>query len=110
MAGLREALRGERHEVATGMTMGDVAHFGYRCCTRPPLCRPSCRLAAHQDPNESVTGIAKHRDAPAIVGEASPACLTRLQTQDGERPEDTVGVGRAPGGHVPVSRGGPTLP
>jgi protein-L-isoaspartate(D-aspartate) O-methyltransferase len=92
------------------MTMGDVAHFGYRCCTRPPLCRPSCRLAAHQDPNESVTGIAKHRDAPAIVGEASPACLTRLQTQDGERPEDTVGVGRAPGGHVPVSRGGPTLP
>ena len=48
----RWSARGERHEVATGMTMGDVAHFGYRCCTRPPLCRPSCRLAAHQDPNE----------------------------------------------------------
>ncbi|MFF3501520.1 methyltransferase, FxLD system [Streptomyces sp. NPDC003247] len=87
-AGLEEALRGPRHEVATGVVMGAGVFFGslqlYAATTLPS----SCRLAAHQDPDEGVTGIAKDRDAPAIVGDASLAYLTHVQTQDGERPED----------------------
>ncbi|MEW2635699.1 SAM-dependent methyltransferase [Streptomyces sp. NPDC048389] len=88
-AGLEEALCGRRHEVATGVTMGAAnSYFGslqlYAATTLPAF----CRLAAHQDPDEGVTAIAKDRDAPAIVGDASLAYLTHLQTQDGERPED----------------------
>ncbi|MEU5578869.1 hypothetical protein ABZ791_00220 [Streptomyces huasconensis] len=35
-----------------------------------------------------MTGIAKDRDAPAIVGDASLAYLIHVQTQDGESPKD----------------------
>jgi protein-L-isoaspartate(D-aspartate) O-methyltransferase len=84
--GLEEALRRPRHEVSTGVTMGAGAYFGslqlYAATTLPPF----CRLAAHQD--TGVTGIAKDRDAPAIVGEASLAYLTHVQTRHGEHPED----------------------
>jgi protein-L-isoaspartate(D-aspartate) O-methyltransferase len=87
-AGLQEALRGPRHEIATGITMGAGAYFGslqlYAATTLPAF----CRLAAHQVPAEGVIGIAKDRDAPAIVGDASLAYVTHVQTQDGERPED----------------------
>ncbi|MGW4108740.1 methyltransferase, FxLD system, partial [Streptomyces sp. NPDC004976] len=86
--GLEEALRGRRHEVATGVTMGAAnSYFGslqlYAATTLPAF----CRLHAHQDPEEGVTGIAKDRDAPAIVGEASLAYLIHVQTKDGDRPE-----------------------
>ncbi|MFF5969927.1 methyltransferase, FxLD system [Streptomyces sp. NPDC012769] len=87
-AGLEEALHRPRHEVATGVTMGAGAYFGslhlYAATTLPAF----CRLAAHQDPDEGMTGIAKDRDTPAIVGDASLAYLTHVQTQDGERRED----------------------
>nr|WP_024127530.1 methyltransferase, FxLD system [Streptomyces sp. F12]AHE40293.1 Putative O-methyltransferase [Streptomyces sp. F12] len=85
---LEEALRGRRHEVATGVSMGANSYFGslqlYAATTLPAF----CRLHAHQDPKEGVTGIAKDRDAPAIVGDASLAYLIHIQTKDGDRPED----------------------
>lgn len=88
-AGLEDALRGPRHEVATGVTMGATrTYFGslqlYAATTQPGF----CRLAAHQDPYEVVSGIAKDRDAPAIVGDASLASLIHVQTKDGDRPQD----------------------
>ncbi|GHH56676.1 hypothetical protein GCM10018773_62980 [Streptomyces candidus] len=87
-AGLEEALRGRRHEVATGVTMvGANSYFGslqlYAATTLPAF----CRLAAHQEPDEGVTGIAKDRDAPAIVGDASLAYLIYIQTKDGDSPQ-----------------------
>lgn len=87
--GLEQALRGPRHEVATGVTMGAAnSYFGslqlYAATTLPAF----CRLAAHQAPDEGVTVIGKDRDAPAIVGDASLAYLTHVQTQDGDRPQD----------------------
>ncbi|MFC9931281.1 methyltransferase, FxLD system [Streptomyces sp. NPDC127190] len=86
--GLEEALRGRRHEVATGVTMGAGTYFGslqlYAATTLPAF----CRLVAHQDPGDGVTGVAVDRDAPAIVGDASLAYLIQIQTKDGDRPED----------------------
>ncbi|GHG12323.1 methyltransferase, FxLD system [Streptomyces filamentosus] len=85
-AGLGEALRGPRHEIATGVTMGAGAYFGslqlYAATTLPGF----CRLAAHQD--TGVTDIAKDQDAPAVVGDASLAYLIHVQTRHGELPED----------------------
>ncbi|MFF6772719.1 methyltransferase, FxLD system [Streptomyces sp. NPDC012637] len=87
-AGLRleEALRGPRHEITTGVTMGTGAYFGslqlYAATTLPDF----CRLAAHRD--TGVTAIAKDRDAPAVVADASLAYLTHVQTRHGELPED----------------------
>ncbi|MER5984227.1 methyltransferase, FxLD system [Streptomyces sp. NPDC001787] len=86
--GLEEALRGPRHEVATGITMGATnSYFGslqlYAATTLPGF----CRLASHQEPEEGVTGIAKDRDAPAIVGDASLAYLVHVQTTDGDSPQ-----------------------
>ncbi|MFG3013856.1 methyltransferase, FxLD system [Streptomyces cinerochromogenes] len=84
--GLEEALRGPRHEVATGITMGAGAYFGslqlYAATTLPAF----CRLHAHRD--TGVTAITKDRDAPALVGDASLAYLTHVQTRHGKRPED----------------------
>ncbi|WP_079080649.1 methyltransferase, FxLD system [Streptomyces ardesiacus] len=87
--GLEEALRGPRHEVATGVTMaGANSYFGslqlYAATTLPAF----CRLVAHQEPDAGVTGIAKDRDAPTILGDASLAYLIHVQTRHGERPED----------------------
>ncbi|GHA71631.1 MULTISPECIES: methyltransferase, FxLD system [Streptomyces] len=87
-AGLEEALRGPRHELTTGVTMGANSYFGslqlYAATTLPAF----CRLAAHQDPAEGVTVIARDRDAPAIVGDASLAYVTHVRTKNGDRPED----------------------
>ncbi|WP_225850139.1 methyltransferase, FxLD system [Streptomyces sp. HPF1205] len=86
--GLEEALRGPRHEVATGVTMGSGIYFGslqlYAATTLPGF----CRLAAHADPEGGVTGIAKGRDVPTMVGDASLAYLTYIQIRHGERPQD----------------------
>lgn len=84
--GLEEALRGPRHEIATGITMGANAYFGslqlYAATTLPGF----CRLHAHQDPG--VTVIPKGRDVPAVLGGASLAYLTHVQTRHGEDPQD----------------------
>lgn len=86
--GLEEVLRGPRYEVATGVTMGAGVYFGslqlYAATTLPGF----CRLTAHLDPDEGVTGITKDRDVPAILGDASLAYLVSVQTRHGERPED----------------------
>ncbi|MFF5019510.1 methyltransferase, FxLD system [Streptomyces sp. NPDC001165] len=87
-AGLEEALRGPRHEVATGITLGAGAYFGSLQLYAATTLQGFCRLAAHQDPNEGVTGIVKDWDAPAVVGEASLAYLTYVQTKDGGCPKD----------------------
>ncbi|GLX22493.1 methyltransferase, FxLD system [Streptomyces lavendulae] len=86
--GLDEALRGPRHEVATGVTMGANAYFGSLQLYAATTLAGFCRLAAHQEPNEGVTGIAKDRDAPAIVGDASLAYLIHVKTKDGDNPQD----------------------
>lgn len=87
--GLEEALRGRRYEVATGVTMRAAnSYFGslqlFAATTVPGF----CRLAAHQESAEAVTGIAKDRDAPALLGEASLAYLIHVQTKDSHRRED----------------------
>ncbi|MGA5819919.1 methyltransferase, FxLD system [Kitasatospora sp. NPDC094028] len=86
--GVEEALRRPRHEAPTGVTMGANTFFGslqlYVATTLPGF----CRLAAYLDPADGVTAIAKGRDVPAILGDASLAYLTYVQTRDGERPED----------------------
>ncbi|MHC3393945.1 methyltransferase, FxLD system [Streptomyces lavendulocolor] len=87
--GLEEALRGRRHEVATGVTMRAAnSYFGslqlFAATTVPGF----CRLAVHQESAEAVTGIAKDRDAPAILGESSLAYLLHVQTKDSDRRED----------------------
>ncbi|MFB7252610.1 methyltransferase, FxLD system [Streptomyces nojiriensis] len=85
-AGLEEALREPRHEVATGITMGAAnSSFGSLQLYAATILPGFCRLAAH---HEGVTGIAKNRDAPAIVGDASLAYLIHVQTKDGDRPQD----------------------
>ncbi|MFD7621830.1 methyltransferase, FxLD system [Streptomyces sp. NPDC059802] len=70
--GLEEALRGPRHEIATGVKMGSGFYFGslqlYAATTLPCF----CRLSAHWDKGTGVTLIAKDGDAPAILGD-SPA-------------------------------------
>ncbi|MGW2203181.1 methyltransferase, FxLD system [Streptomyces sp. NPDC001774] len=86
--GLEEALRGPRHEVRTGVTMGANAYFGSLQLYAATTLSGFCRLATHQEPDEGVTGIAKDRDAPAIVGDASLAYLIHAQTQDGDSPQD----------------------
>ncbi|WP_327309639.1 methyltransferase, FxLD system (plasmid) [Streptomyces sp. NBC_01298] len=86
--GVEEALRGPRHEVPTGVTMGANAYFGSLQLYAATTLSGFCRLAAHQEPDERVTGIAKDRDAPAIVGDASLAYLIHVQTKDGDRPQD----------------------
>ncbi|MFD7861354.1 methyltransferase, FxLD system [Streptomyces sp. NPDC059783] len=84
--GLGEALLGPRYEIATGITMGAGAYFGslqlYAATTLPGF----CRLHAHQDPG--VTVIPKGCDAPAVLGDASLAYLTHVQTRHGEDPQD----------------------
>ncbi|MEU5662090.1 methyltransferase, FxLD system [Streptomyces longwoodensis] len=88
--GLEEALRGRRHEVATGVTMrAGNSYFGSLQLFAATTLSGFCRLAAHQESAEAVTGIAKDRDAPAILGEASLAYLIHVQTKNSERREDT---------------------
>ncbi|MGW1127995.1 methyltransferase, FxLD system [Streptomyces sp. NPDC002526] len=83
--GVEEALRGPRHEVATGVTMGAGAgvHFGslqlYAATTLPGF----CRLRVHEDTD--VVAEAKGRDAPAVLGDASLAYLVHLPTREGGR-------------------------
>ncbi|MGW1603149.1 methyltransferase, FxLD system [Streptomyces eurythermus] len=84
--GLEEELRGRRHEVATGITMGSGVYFGSLQLYAATTLSGFCRLHAHQD--GGVTAIEKDHDAPAIVGDASLAYLTYVQTRHGERPED----------------------
>ncbi|MEU4077571.1 methyltransferase, FxLD system [Streptomyces venezuelae] len=87
--GLEEALRGPRHEVPTGVTMDSTrSYFGSLQLYAATTLSGFCRLAAHQEPDEGVTGIAKDRDAPAIVGDASLAYLIHVQTKDGDHPQD----------------------
>ncbi|MFI8193807.1 methyltransferase, FxLD system [Streptomyces sp. NPDC085946] len=85
--GLEEALRGRRHEVATGVTMGANSYFGSLQLYAATTLSSFCRLAVHLEPAEEVTGIAKDRDAPAIIGEASLAYLFHVQTKDGDSPQ-----------------------
>ncbi|MGW2016824.1 methyltransferase, FxLD system [Streptomyces sp. NPDC001927] len=86
--GLEEALRGPRHEVSTGVTMGAArSYFGSLQLYAATTLSGFCRLAAHQEPDKGVTGIAKDRDAPAIVGDASLAYLIHVQTKDGDSPQ-----------------------
>ncbi|MFH0180741.1 methyltransferase, FxLD system [Streptomyces cacaoi] len=86
-AGLEEALRGPRHEVPTGVTMGANAYFGSLQLYAATTLSGFCRLAAHHEPDGAVTGIAKDRDTPAITGEASLAYLIHVQTKDGDSPQ-----------------------
>lgn len=87
--GLEEALRGRRHEVATGVTMRAAnSYFGSLQLLAATTLPGFCRLAARQESAEAVTSIAKDRDAPAIIGEGSLAYLVYVQTKDSDRRED----------------------
>ncbi|UZK57832.1 methyltransferase, FxLD system [Streptomyces drozdowiczii] len=86
--GVEEALRGPRHEVATGITMGagTGVYFGslqlYAATTLPGF----CRLRADED--TEVVAVAEGRDAPAVLGDASLAYLVHLPARHGGRSED----------------------
>ncbi|MFD0546337.1 methyltransferase, FxLD system [Streptomyces mexicanus] len=86
--GLEMALRGPRHQIATGVTMGAGFYFGslqlYAATTLPGL----VRLSAHRDKGTGVTQIAKDGDAPAILGGASLAYLIHVQTQRADSPAE----------------------
>ena len=86
--GLEEALRGPRHEVATGVTMGSGFYFGSLQLYAATTLRGFCRLAAYRDKGTGVTQIAKGADAPAILGDASLAHLIHVQTRHGDAPEE----------------------
>ncbi|MGC4947060.1 methyltransferase, FxLD system [Streptomyces sp. DT224] len=82
--GVEEALRGPRHEIATGITMGAGAgiYFGslqlYAATTLPRFCR------LHAQAETDVVAVAKGRDAPAVLGAASLVYLVHLPTRRGE--------------------------
>ncbi|MFJ4125991.1 methyltransferase, FxLD system [[Kitasatospora] papulosa] len=87
--GMEAALRGDRLEVSTGVTMtGASSYFGslqlYLATTLPGF----CRLAAHREPEEGVTEVAKGRDVPAIIADASLAYPTYVQSRNGTAPEE----------------------
>ncbi|MFD1829836.1 methyltransferase, FxLD system [Streptomyces desertarenae] len=86
--GLEEALRGRRHEIATGVTMGQGFYFGslqlYTATTVPGF----CRLAVTADQESSVVQITTGSDAPAVLGGASLAYLTYVQTRHSEIREE----------------------
>ncbi|MFF2965064.1 methyltransferase, FxLD system [Streptomyces sp. NPDC057963] len=86
--GLEEALRGPRHEVATGVRMGSGFYFGslqlYAATTLPGF----CRLSSHREEGTGVTLIAEDCDAPSILGDASLAYLVHVQTRHGDSPAD----------------------
>ncbi|MET9778823.1 methyltransferase, FxLD system [Streptomyces sp. NPDC006367] len=86
--GLEEALRGPRHEVATGVTMRGRFYFGSLQLYAATTLKGFCRLAAHQDPEEGVTQIAKGSDAPAVVDGASLAYLVHVKTRHGKSPSE----------------------
>ncbi|WP_406011905.1 hypothetical protein OG520_01735 [Streptomyces sp. NBC_00984] len=85
--GLEEALRGPRHEIATGVKMGSGFYFGslqlYAATPLPGF----CRLSAHREKGTGVTLIA-NGDAPAILGNAALAYLVHVQTRHGDSPAD----------------------
>ncbi|WP_369149614.1 methyltransferase, FxLD system [Streptomyces sp. R44] len=82
--GLEEALRGRRHEIATGVTMGPGLDFGslllYAATTSPGF----CRLVSAPGQGTSVVGINAGSDAPAVLGDASLAYVTYVQTRHSE--------------------------
>ncbi|WP_405690040.1 hypothetical protein [Streptomyces sp. NBC_00057] len=86
--GLEEALRGPRHEVATGVRMGSGFYFGslqlYAATTLPGF----CRLSSHREKGTGVTVIAEDCDAPAVLGDASLAYLVHVQIRHGDSPAD----------------------
>ncbi|RST09067.1 methyltransferase, FxLD system [Streptomyces sp. WAC07149] len=86
--GLEEALRGPRHEAATGVTMGADCYFGslqlYAATTLPGF----CRLTAHAEKGTGVTRIAEGGDAPAVLGDASVAYLVHVQTRHADDPAE----------------------
>ncbi|WP_406499859.1 methyltransferase, FxLD system [Streptomyces sp. NBC_00846] len=88
--GLEEALRGRRHEVATGVTVGSGVYFGslqlFAATTLPFF----CRLAFDRDKDTGITRIAKGADAPAILGNASLAYFTHVQTRQGDTPAERL--------------------
>ncbi|NUK23918.1 methyltransferase, FxLD system [Streptomyces lunaelactis] len=88
--GLEAALRGPRHEAATGVTMGSGVYFGslqlYAATTLPNF----CRLAVDPDRDTGITQGAKGADAPAILGDGSLAYLTHLQTRHGDTPAELL--------------------
>lgn len=85
--GLEEALRGRRHEISTGVTMGPGFYFGslqlYAATTLPGF----CRLAVAADQESSVVEIATGSDAPAVLSGASLAYLTYMQSRHSEERE-----------------------
>ncbi|MEU4359966.1 methyltransferase, FxLD system [Streptomyces virginiae] len=86
--GLEEALRGRRHEIATGVTMGPGFYFGLLQLYAATTLTGFCRLAVTADQETSVVQITTGSDAPAVLGDASLAYLTYVQTRHSEIREE----------------------
>jgi protein-L-isoaspartate(D-aspartate) O-methyltransferase len=90
VAGLEEALRGARHDVATGVTVGGDVYFGslqlFAATTLPGF----CRLAVDGDQDTGSVRIAKGADAAAVLGDASLAYLTHVRVQHGDTPAEVL--------------------
>lgn len=102
--GLEDALRGDRHEVATGVVMAGLESFAtlqiYLATTMPGF----CRLALTEKDGASVTAVRHGNPAAAVLGEGSLAYLTHVRIQDSEIPEERKAefIIHAFGDHGPV--------
>ncbi|MEU5159644.1 methyltransferase, FxLD system [Streptomyces sp. NPDC020875] len=88
--GLEAALRGPRHEIATGVTMGSGFYFGslqlYTATTQTGF----CRLSADRARDSGTVRLAPGDAAPAITGEGSLAYLTYEQIRHGDTPTESL--------------------
>jgi len=82
--GLEEALRAPRHEIGTGVSMGDNFYFGSLQLYAATTLGGFCKLRAHRERGSGVTQLAKDADAPAVLGEASMAYLVPTRLGDGQ--------------------------
>ncbi|MFI9325206.1 methyltransferase, FxLD system [Kitasatospora aureofaciens] len=86
--GLEEALRGERHEARTGVTVAGGESFEtlqlYLATTLPSF----CRLAGDRDKDTGIATFDRSGNTPALLGDGSLAYLTYVWVKDGETPAE----------------------
>lgn len=92
VAGLEEALRGERHEVRTGVTVARGESFETLQLYLATVLHQQgfCRLAEDGKTDSGIADLPPGADAAALLGKASLAYLTYTPTEPGTAPAGTV--------------------
>ncbi|MEU8625057.1 methyltransferase, FxLD system [Streptomyces sp. NPDC048669] len=87
--GLEEALRGPRHDLATGVTMGPNFYFGsLQLYASTTLLPGFCRLAVAEGKDAATVRVASGSDAPALLDEGSLAYLKHVRTRHSDTPAE----------------------